>query len=87
LHKEYEALRLRNQLDPKRFYRKDPGEGRGIKGLPKHFAVRLHPFLPFRFLQCPFDSLAQLFQRAHRSVDQVVTIYRALLANARLWMN
>jgi hypothetical protein len=40
LHKEYEALRLRNQLDPKRFYRKDPGEGRGIKGLPKHFAVR-----------------------------------------------
>ncbi len=39
LYKEYEALRLRNQLDPKRFYRKDPGEGRGIKGLPKHFAV------------------------------------------------
>jgi hypothetical protein len=39
LHKEYEALRLRNQLDPKRFYRKDPGEGRGIKGLPKHFAI------------------------------------------------
>jgi hypothetical protein len=44
LYKEYEALRLRNQLDPKRFYRKDPGEGRGIKGLPKHFAVRFHPF-------------------------------------------
>ena len=43
LHKEYQALRLRNQLDPKRFYRKDPGEGRGIKGLPKHFAVRLIP--------------------------------------------
>jgi len=39
LYKEYEALRLRNQLDPKRFYRKDPGEGRGIKGLPKHFAI------------------------------------------------
>jgi hypothetical protein len=39
LHKEYEALRLRNQLDPKRFYRKDPGERRGIKGLPKHFAI------------------------------------------------
>jgi Fcf2 pre-rRNA processing len=34
-----EALRLRNQLDPKRFYRKDEGEGKGIKGLPKHFAV------------------------------------------------
>ncbi|KAF8262541.1 Fcf2 pre-rRNA processing-domain-containing protein [Lactarius quietus] len=39
LYKEYDALRLRNQLDPKRFYRKDPGEGRGIKGLPKHFAI------------------------------------------------
>jgi hypothetical protein len=43
LYKEYQALRLRNQLDPKRFYRKDPGEGRGIKSLPKHFAVRVHP--------------------------------------------
>jgi hypothetical protein len=43
LHKEYQALRLRNQLDPKRFYRKDPGEGRGIKALPKHFAVRIIP--------------------------------------------
>lgn len=40
LHREYEALRLRNQLDPKRFYRKDEGEGKGVKGLPKHFAVR-----------------------------------------------
>jgi hypothetical protein len=40
LYKEYQALRLRNQLDPRRFYRKDPGEGRGLKGLPKHFAVR-----------------------------------------------
>jgi len=39
LYKEYQALRLRNQLDPKRFYRKDPGESRGIKGLPKHFAI------------------------------------------------
>lgn len=33
-------MRLRNQLDPKRFYRKDEGEGKGIKGLPKYFAVR-----------------------------------------------
>jgi hypothetical protein len=40
LYREVEALRLRNQLDPKRFYRKDPGEGKGIKGLPKHFVVR-----------------------------------------------
>jgi hypothetical protein len=39
LHREVEALRLRNQLDPKRFYRKDDGDGKGIKGLPKHFAV------------------------------------------------
>ncbi|KAF5360403.1 hypothetical protein D9756_004769 [Leucocoprinus leucothites] len=39
LHREYEASRLRNQLDPKRFYRKDESEGKGIKGLPKYFAV------------------------------------------------
>ncbi|PPQ72297.1 hypothetical protein CVT26_007128 [Gymnopilus dilepis] len=39
LYREVEALRLRNQLDPKRFYRKDEGEGKGIKGLPKYFAV------------------------------------------------
>ena len=47
LHREVEALRLRNQLDPKRFYRKEEGEGKGIKGLPKHFAVS-GPRLPFR---------------------------------------
>lgn len=41
LYREAEALRLRNQLDPKRFYRKEEGEGKGIKGLPKHFAVRV----------------------------------------------
>lgn len=39
LYREVEALRLRNQLDPKRFYRKDEGEGRGIKGLPQYFAI------------------------------------------------
>ncbi|EAU86260.1 hypothetical protein CC1G_03471 [Coprinopsis cinerea okayama7 len=39
LYREVEALRLRNQLDPKRFYRKDEGEGKGIKGLPKYFAM------------------------------------------------
>jgi hypothetical protein len=49
LYREVEALRLRNQLDPKRFYRKDEGEGKGIKGLPKHFAVRT--FLPSNFQQ------------------------------------
>jgi len=39
LNREVEALRLRNQLDPKRFYRKDESEGKGIKGLPKYFAI------------------------------------------------
>ncbi|KZT09342.1 Fcf2-domain-containing protein [Laetiporus sulphureus 93-53] len=39
LYREVEALRLRNQLDPKRFYKRDEGEGKGIKGLPKHFAI------------------------------------------------
>ncbi|KXN88202.1 rRNA-processing protein fcf2, partial [Leucoagaricus sp. SymC.cos] len=39
LHREVEALRLRNQLDPKRFYRKEEAEGKGIEGLPKYFAV------------------------------------------------
>ncbi|KZT27418.1 Fcf2-domain-containing protein [Neolentinus lepideus HHB14362 ss-1] len=39
LYREVEALRLRNQLDPKRFYRKEEGEGKGIKGLPKQFAI------------------------------------------------
>ena len=43
LYREVEAMRLRNQLDPKRFYKKDEGEGKGIKGLPKYFAVRLPP--------------------------------------------
>jgi len=42
MYREVEALRLRNQLDPKRFYKKDEGEGMGIKGLPKYFAVGTH---------------------------------------------
>ena len=45
LYRGVEALRLHKQLDPKQFYRKEPGEGKGIKGLPKHFAVRLSLFL------------------------------------------
>ena len=40
LYKEVEAMRMKNALDPKRCYRKDDGEGKGIKGLPKYFAVR-----------------------------------------------
>lgn len=43
LHREVEALRLRNHMDPKRFYRKDEGEGKGVKGLPKYFAVSSCP--------------------------------------------
>lgn len=43
MYREVEALRLRNQLDPKRFYKKDEGEGKGLKGLPKYFAVRRVP--------------------------------------------
>ncbi|KIJ51472.1 hypothetical protein M422DRAFT_58949 [Sphaerobolus stellatus SS14] len=39
LYHEVEALRLRNALDPKRFYRKEEGEGKGIKGLPKYFTI------------------------------------------------
>ncbi|KAF9527568.1 Fcf2 pre-rRNA processing-domain-containing protein [Crepidotus variabilis] len=39
MYREVEALRLRNQLDPKRFYKKDEGEGKGIKGLPRYFAI------------------------------------------------
>ncbi|KAF8991595.1 Fcf2-domain-containing protein, partial [Hymenopellis radicata] len=39
LYREVEALRLHNQLDPKRFYRKDDGEGKGVNGLPKFFAM------------------------------------------------
>ncbi|KAL5482812.1 FCF2 [Sanghuangporus weigelae] len=39
LYREVEALRLRNAMDPKRFYRKEPGEGKGIKGLPEYFAI------------------------------------------------
>ena len=39
LYREVEALRLRNQLDPKRVYKKDEGESKGINGLPKHFAA------------------------------------------------
>ncbi|KDQ62581.1 hypothetical protein JAAARDRAFT_30477 [Jaapia argillacea MUCL 33604] len=39
LYTQIESLRLRNRLDPKRFYRKDEGESKGIKGLPKYFAI------------------------------------------------
>ncbi|TFY68809.1 hypothetical protein EVG20_g3403 [Dentipellis fragilis] len=57
LYREVEALRLRNQLDPKRFYRKDEGEGKGIKGLPKHFAARR---IPCVIVVCYADVVMQI---------------------------
>ncbi|KAF8133635.1 Fcf2-domain-containing protein [Boletus edulis] len=71
LYREVEALRLRNQLDPKRFYRKDDGEGKGIKGLPKHFAIGT--ILP---TNTPFGTAStDNLPRAHRKrtlVDELV---------------
>ncbi|KAN0087439.1 Fcf2 pre-rRNA processing domain containing protein [Tylopilus felleus] len=71
LHREVEALRLRNQLDPKRFYRKDDGEGKGVKGLPKHFAIGT--ILP---TTTPFGTAStDNLPRAHRKralVDELV---------------
>ena len=54
LYREVEALRLRNQLDPKRFYRKDEGESKGIKGLPKFFAVGM---LNIKSRSCVLNAL------------------------------
>jgi len=71
LYREVEALRLRNQLDPKRFYRKDEGEGKGIKGLPKYFAIGT--ILPSG---TPFGTAsADNLPRSHRKrtlVDELV---------------
>ncbi|KAG2365622.1 Fcf2 pre-rRNA processing-domain-containing protein [Suillus spraguei] len=71
LHREVEALRLRNQLDPKRFYRKDAGDGKGIKGLPKHFAIGTIVTTNTPFGTASTDNLP----RAHRKrtlVDELV---------------
>ena len=65
MHKEYEALRLRNQLDPKRFYRKDPDEERGVKGLPKHFAVRIFENHGSRYSENLPIRLAQSLRQEH----------------------
>ena len=61
MYREVEALRLRNQLDPKRFYRRDEGEGKGIKGLPKYFAVRDY-------------CLHRVFNECSHLADQIGTI-------------
>ncbi|KAJ8587289.1 Fcf2-domain-containing protein [Rhizopogon salebrosus TDB-379] len=71
LHREVEALRLRSQLDPKRFYRKDDGDGKGIKGLPKHFAIGTIVTTETPFGTASTDNLP----RAHRKrtlVDELV---------------
>ncbi|KZP33516.1 Fcf2-domain-containing protein [Athelia psychrophila] len=71
LYREVEALRLRNQLDPKRFYRKDEGEGKGIKGLPKYFAIGTIVASSTPFGTASSDNLV----RAHRKrtlVDELV---------------
>ncbi|KAF7985513.1 hypothetical protein HWV62_3729 [Athelia sp. TMB] len=71
LYREVEALRLRNQLDPKRFYRKDEGEGKGIKGLPKYFAIGTVVASSTPFGTASSDNLV----RAHRKrtlVDELV---------------
>ena len=64
LYREVEALRLHKQLDPKQFYRKEPGEGKGIKGLPKHFAVRPSLFSPVHLMRPRTDRRLHLARRA-----------------------
>ncbi|KAG8951740.1 hypothetical protein FRC04_005761 [Tulasnella sp. 424] len=39
LYKQVEALRLRRAMDPKMHAKADPAEKKGIKGLPKFFAI------------------------------------------------
>ncbi|KAG8868207.1 hypothetical protein FRB97_002626 [Tulasnella sp. 331] len=39
MYKQVKAIRLRRAMDRKLFMRKDYGEKKGIKGLPKYFAV------------------------------------------------
>ncbi|CAL1712771.1 unnamed protein product [Somion occarium] len=88
LYREVEALRLRNQLDPKRFYRKEEGEGKGVKGLPKHFAVRLHTFLftnnSSHTANC---RLVLLFRNPRHLVQQVGITSVAVIGNERWWMS
>ncbi|KAH9841851.1 Fcf2 pre-rRNA processing-domain-containing protein [Rhodofomes roseus] len=71
LYREYEALRLRNQLDPKRFYKKDEGEGKGIKGLPKHFAMGTIVASPSPFGGPNAENLSRA-ERKRTLVDELV---------------
>lgn len=89
LYREVEALRLRNQLDPKRFYRKDEGEGKGIKGLPKFFAVSLHTQMPILNYHSSaiYCRLVPSYLLPHPSTQPAQIISPAPSVNARLWMN
>ncbi|KIK69635.1 hypothetical protein GYMLUDRAFT_34024 [Collybiopsis luxurians FD-317 M1] len=71
LYREVEALRLRNQLDPKRFYRKEEGEGKGIKGLPKHFAIGKIVTTETPFGGASSDNLTRV-ERKRTLVDELV---------------
>ncbi|KAL1950774.1 hypothetical protein VTO73DRAFT_5898 [Trametes versicolor] len=71
LYREVEALRLHKQLDPKQFYRKEPGEGKGIKGLPKHFAIGKIVATPNPFGKASADSLPRA-SRKRTLVDELV---------------
>ncbi|KAI0366598.1 Fcf2-domain-containing protein [Pilatotrama ljubarskyi] len=71
LYREVEALRLHKQLDPKQFYRKEPGEGKGIKGLPKHFAIGTIVATPNPFGNASADNLPRS-SRKRTLVDELV---------------
>ncbi|KAI0081578.1 Fcf2-domain-containing protein [Panus rudis PR-1116 ss-1] len=71
LYREVEAMRLRNQLDPKRFYKKEPGEGKGLKGLPKQFAIGTIIAEPTPFGTPSGDNLPKSL-RKRTLVDELV---------------
>ncbi|KLO14823.1 Fcf2-domain-containing protein [Schizopora paradoxa] len=71
LYREVEALRLRNTLDPKRFYKKEEGEGKGIKGLPKQFAIGTIIPTNTPFGTASSDNLARA-ERKRTLVDELV---------------
>lgn len=86
LLKEVEALRLRNQLDPKRFYKKDEGEGKGIKGLPKFFGVNKLTF-HWRVTSHALNRSANFWPQKHHLALQVMIISFEHIASAHLSMS
>lgn len=71
LHREVEAMRLRNAMDPKRFYRKDESEGKGVKGLPKYFAIGTIVPTSMPFGTASSDNLTRA-ERKRTLVDELV---------------